>query len=451
MLTFKIQLVTVWQEVDMNYNEAMAYIKEIGKYGSVLGLKSIKKLLELMGNPEKQLKAVHVAGTNGKGSTSAFLQSILVESGYKVGRYSSPAVFEYREIIRINDDFIDKQQSADIISFIKEKCDYMVSMGMPHPTPFEIETAEAFEYFKRNKCDIVIIECGMGGESDATNVFDTVLCSIITTISLDHTKFLGNSIKEITNIKSGIIKEDCPVVIAQQSDEAVNTSVEKAKLKNAHFTVCGVAENVYEKKLITYYSYKASNKKVYNIQLNLLGTYQIKNSITAIEAAVALEKQGFKIETNILAGINKTKWPGRLEIINTRPLFVIDGAHNPGAVCELENSIDLYFTNKRITFIMGVLADKDFRTETETIAKKAEKIITVMPNNDRALSAEKLEETVKLYNENVSSANNIENAVRRALDSVYNNESDMILAFGSLSYLGELKSVLNRVKAERRD
>lgn len=435
----------------MNYKQALSYMDTISKYGSVLGLDSIKKLLECMGNPEKDLKVIHVAGTNGKGSTSAFLQSILMESGYKVGRYSSPAVFEYREIIRINDEYISEEQMADMISFVKEKCEDMVSMGLPHPTPFEVETGAAFEYFKRNHCDMVIVECGMGGESDATNVFDRVLCSIITTISLDHTKFLGNTIEDITKIKAGIIKEGCPVVIARQTDQAINTAEKIAVSKHASFIVCGSPQNIRENNFVTSYIYKASNQKCYHIKLNLLGTYQITNSITAIEAAIALEKQGFHVETNIAIGISQAKWQGRMEIISRSPLFVIDGAHNPGAVRELKSSIDLYFTNKRITFIMGVLADKDFSTEAEIIGKRAEKIITVTPENERALKAEILTETLRQHNANVTSASSIKDAVKRAFDSVYNNEADMILAFGSLSYLGELKSVLNSVKAERRD
>lgn len=435
----------------MNYKKALSYMDKISKYGSVLGLDSIKKLLKYMGNPEKELKVIHVAGTNGKGSTSAFLQSILMESGYKVGRYSSPAVFEYREIIRINDKYITEQQMADIISFVKDKCDDMVSSGLPHPTPFEVETAAAFEFFRRNNCDMVIVECGMGGESDATNVFDSVLCSIITTISLDHTKFLGNTIEDITKIKAGIIKESCPVVLSHQTNEAINTAEKIAESKHALFTVCGSPQNIKEDHFVTSYIYRASNEKDYDIRLNLLGTYQITNSITAIEAAIALEQQGFHVETNIAIGIKRAKWRGRMEVINRSPLCVIDGAHNPGAVKELKSSIDLYFTNKRITFIMGVLADKDFNTEAGIIGERAEKIITVTPGNERALKAEILAETLRRYNANVSSAKSIKEAVEKALASVYNNESDMILAFGSLSYLGELKYVLNSVKAERRD
>ena len=424
---------------EMNYKEAREYLKEISRYGSVLGLDSIKRLLKTMGNPEKKLKVVHVAGTNGKGSTCAFLQSILMEAGYKVGRYSSPAVFDDREIIRINDEYIKKDETADIITWIKEKCDYIVNCGFPHPTPFEVETAMAFSYFAVKECDIVIVECGMGGETDATNVFERVMCSIITTISLDHTKFLGETIEDITKVKAGIIKEKCPVVLSEQTN-GVENIIERICIKrDAPLTISGKGQNIRRDKLVTLYCYRAGNGKQYNVTLNLLGTYQIKNSITAIEAALTLEKQGFHVEQSIERGVEKAKWQGRLEVIHDNPYVVIDGAHNPSAVRELKSSIDLYFTNKKITFIMGVLADKDFQTEIELIGKRAVKIITVTPDNERALEAEKLAETIKKYNDNVETADDINQAVAIAFQTVCEKKADMILAFGSLSYLGDFK------------
>lgn len=176
----------------MNYTEARAYLNEANKYGSVLGLESITRLLEALGNPQNELKVVHMAGTNGKGSTLAFVQSILIEAGYQVGRYSSPAVFEYEEIIQINGSNIEKEALADIITDIKDKSEKIQECYGFHPTPFEMETAMALEYFKRKQCHIVLVECGMGGASDATNVFQKVLCSVITSISLDHTAFRGD-------------------------------------------------------------------------------------------------------------------------------------------------------------------------------------------------------------------------------------------------------------------
>ena len=459
--------------MEMNYSEAREYLKNVNKLGSILGLNTIKELLKRLGNPQNELKVVHIAGTNGKGSIMTFVQNILMESGYKVGRYCSPAVFNEREIIRINDEYISEEQSADLLTRIKEKCDSMYSEGLPHPTSFEIETAEALMFFKEQNCDIALIECGMGGETDATNVFEKVLCSVIATISLDHTQFLGSTIEEITKVKSGIIKENCPVVMSKQTVEAENVIKQVCKQKNSELIIPTEQdlENVEIDGLTTKVTYKASNNKEYILNLQALGTYQIKNAKTAVEVALVLDKaltektnicdesdknnstgmknninnSGNTIEKNIKKGIEKTVWPGRMEVISKEPLIIIDGAHNPGAVLELRKTLDLYFTNKRITFIMGVLSDKDFSKEAEIIADRAERIITITPNNSRGLDGHKLAETLVKYNHNVQVADSLKQAAEESIDTIKDNRADMILAFGSLSYLGELKQVVRLI------
>lgn len=457
----------------MNYSEAREYLKNVNKLGSILGLNTIKELLKRLGNPQNELKVVHIAGTNGKGSIMTFVQNILMESGYKVGRYCSPAVFNEREIIRINDEYISEEQSADLLTRIKEKCDSMYSEGLPHPTSFEIETAEALMFFKEQNCDIALIECGMGGETDATNVFEKVLCSVIATISLDHTQFLGSTIGEITKVKSGIIKENCPVVMSKQTGEAESVIKKVCKQNNSKLIIPTEQdfENVEIDGLTTKVTYKASNNKEYILNLQALGTYQIKNAKTAVEVALVLDKaltektnicdesdknnstgmknninnSGNTIEKNIKKGIEKTVWPGRMEVISKEPLIIIDGAHNPGAVLELRKTLDLYFTNKRITFIMGVLSDKDFSKEAEIIADRAERIITITPNNSRGLDGHKLAETLVKYNHNVQVADSLKQAAEESIDTIKENRADMILAFGSLSYLGELKQVVRLI------
>lgn len=459
--------------MEMNYSEAREYLKNVNKLGSILGLNTIKELLKRLGNPQNELKVVHIAGTNGKGSIMTFVQNILMESGYKVGRYCSPAVFNEREIIRINDEYISEEQSADLLTRIKEKCDSMYSEGLPHPTSFEIETAEALMFFKEQNCDIALIECGMGGETDATNVFEKVLCSVIATISLDHTQFLGSTIEEITKVKSGIIKENCPVVMSKQTVEAENVIKKVCKQNNSKLIIPTEQdfENVEIDGLTTKVTYKASNNKEYILNLQALGTYQIKNAKTAVEVALVLDKaltektnicdesdkknvtgmknninnSGNAIEKNIKKGIEKTVWPGRMEVISKEPLIIIDGAHNPGAVLELRKTLDLYFTNKRITFIMGVLSDKDFSKEAEIIADRAERIITITPNNSRGLDGHKLAETLVKYNHNVQVADSLKQAAEESIDTIKENRADMILAFGSLSYLGELKQVVRLI------
>lgn len=428
----------------MNYKEAREYLRQVNIYGSVLGLDTIKELLKRLGNPQKELKVVHVAGTNGKGSTITFMQWILMEAGYKVGRYSSPSVFDYREIIKVDDKSIEEDSLAEHISLIKEKCDEMVADGFAHPTPFEIETAMAFLYLKKNSCDICLIECGMGGETDATNVFDKVLCSVITSVSLDHMQFLGNTEADIAKIKSGIIKKGCPVVMADQELDVKNVVKGIAEEKEATLVIAAAPKEKIDKDCRNIFEYITTEGKKIKTSMKMLGSYQFKNAAVAVETALILETQGFDLSSYIESGLENAIWPGRMEVIKDDPLFIIDGAHNPGAVTELSHTIDLYFTNKRIAFIMGVLSDKDFNEEARIIASKATHIITVTPNNPRALDGRILRDTLSLYTEDVIVADSLEEAANSAIKMALDKKIDMIIAFGSLSYLGELKEIIQK-------
>ncbi len=423
----------------MNYIQAREYLKKVSARGSVLGLESVKRLLEYIGNPQEKLNVVHVAGTNGKGSTLAFLQNILMDAKYSVGRFSSPAVFHYREMIRINDKYIEKEELAELVTMLKEQCDVMTAKGFPHPTLFEIETAMALKYFQKKNCQIVLIECGMGGATDATNVFEQVVCSVITSISLDHMEFLGNKIEEIARQKAGIIKENCPIVMAEQSRKVERIIQEIGQEKGANVIVAHRITKYSIEEGGTKIQYPASNGVVYQTRINMPGAYQLINSAVAIEVALVLQQKGYQVENYIATGIQKTFWEGRMEIVRKDPLLVIDGAHNPGAVKELKTSLDLYFTNRRITFIMGVLADKDFTREAEIIARRAEMIITVTPDNKRALDGAHLAEVLRQYHDFVICADSVKQALQMAEQSVREKRSDMILAFGSLSYLREIK------------
>ena len=376
----------------MNYKEAKEYLESTNKYGSVLGLNTIKELLKRLDNPQDKLKVVHFAGTNGKGSTMAYLESILLCTGYSVGKYNSPVVFEERENITIDKTPISEKDMAKYIAIIKRVSEEMVSDGLSHPTRFEIETAMAFMFFAEADLDVCLIECGMGGRDDATNVFDDKLLAVITNISLDHTKELGETIEEIKENKEAIIKNNCPVVYS-----------------------------------------------------GTMGSIEEINQETAIRAADELQKQGFKLKKFVDEGIAETYWPGRMETICEEPLFIIDGAHNPGAVLKLRDYIDLHFTNKTITFIMGVLADKDFAEEANIIGKKATKIYTITPNNSRGLSASRLSDVISEYNDNVVATKSIEEAVESAVRDVQTKESDMIIAFGSLSILRDIKEAANKI------
>lgn len=428
----------------MNYSEARKFVEETTKYGSILGLETIKTLLDELGNPQDKVKIVHVAGTNGKGSVFTFVQNVLLKTGYHVGRYASPAVFEYREIIQFDGKNITEEEFAKYMANVKSACDRMVSQGKHHPTSFEVETALAYLYFSNKPCDIVLIETGMGGETDATNVEKEALCSVITSISLDHMQFLGNTVEDIAKVKAGIIKENSDVVVSNQGESIINVIESQAAVKNSKVVVANEPYNIKIDGYITSFDYVTANDKKLSVKISMMGAYQLINACTAIETLEILRSKGYDItDENIIEGMKNAKWPGRMEVVKEQPLIVIDGAHNPGAAIKLKESIEMYFTNKRIAFIMGVLADKDYSEEIKIVALLAKKIFTITPDNKRALNGEALALAVADSNKNVTFEPTLEEAVKEAENLYRNNEIDMILAFGSLSYLGDLKNIIN--------
>lgn len=390
----------------MNYKEAREYIKKASQYGIVPGLDNISKLCDKLGNPQKELDIIHIAGTNGKGSVGAFAEQILIESGKKVGRYVSPSVFDYLEQFRINAENMSEDRYAYYISRISKIADKMT----PHPTPFEMETAAAFLYFKEEQCDVVLIEVGMGGREDATNVVSKSLVSVITPISIDHMKFLGNTLEEIAYQKSGIIKNNGLVVTAKQEDCVMQVIENECREKNARLI-------------------KTDGATEYEISLS--GEYQLENA--AVAQTVCRHIDGVT-ENNIKDGLKNTVWHGRFEKICDKPEFIIDGAHNIDGAKRLKESIAKYYGNRKIVYITGVFADKAYKQIAEITASLAQKIYTITPNNPRALTAEKYAGTISEYNKNVEAVS-LDTALRLCL----NMTDCVIVAFGSLSFLGELK------------
>ncbi len=423
----------------MTYSEARDYMEHISKKGSQLGLHNIRNLLHELSDVQEQLKIVHIAGTNGKGSTSAYISSILERAGYKVGRYSSPAVFEYLEIFSINDTHITEQEYTDIMQNIQEAVYEITASGNQEPTAFEIETALAFLYFYRNNCDIVILETGMGGTFDATNIITSPLCSVITSISMDHMEFLGNTLEEIAENKAGIIKQGCPVIIAKQQAEVLKVIQKQAQQQQAKCIQTQEPESIHYDRNGTQMNYTASSGiRFENIYTKMLGTFQTENITTAIETVLYLKETGFFIyEENILEGIAETMWKGRFEQLNLHPPIYFDGGHNPGAAFRIKETIEIYFTNSKIIYIMGVLADKDYEKVLELTAPLANEIITITPENARGLDGRELAESIKKYNTSVSYAENLECAFEKAIDSA--GDDGVILVFGSLSYLAKAK------------
>lgn len=425
----------------MNYDETRAYIDSISKYGSILGLENIRELLQRVGNPQDHLRFVHVAGTNGKGSTVAFLSTILKEAGYRVGRFISPTIYEYEERFQINGENISREYLASCMTVVAKAAEQMQNEGRPHPTIFEVETAVAFLYFYKEHCDLVVLETGMGGEQDATNIIRTAELSIITSISMDHKEWLGTTLAEIARNKAGIMKENVPVITVPQPPEVMEILLTQAKKRRCPFAVLDP-----DKIRIHYSNYHLQNfdfMEEKDLFIWQGGLYQIQNACLAVRAAIALRRRGFTISKEQLRkGLEDCRWPGRFTVLGEEPIFIMDGAHNPDGVRQLTASIEKYFTNQRITYIMGVFADKDYKKMAELIAPTADKIYTITPPlPNRALPAHVLADAVKSYCNAVEPVMSLEEAVEKSLRDA-DGEHDVVVAFGSLSYLGALDRVV---------
>lgn len=434
----------------MTYEETMNYIHSTLKFGSILGLSRIEKLLDFLDNPHKKLKCIHIAGTNGKGSTTAMISEILINAGYKVGMYTSPFIEEFEERIQINRVNIPKEKLCNIMEKVKEAAERVQKESTEYPTEFEIITCAAFLYFYIEKIDYAVIEVGLGGRFDATNVINPIL-TVITSISYDHMHILGDTLSKIAYEKAGIIKEGVPLILYPQVKEAGDIINDVARNKNAEIinvdinSVHYIENEIEGKKYLQHITIKTL-KNEYDIRLALLGTHQLLNSAAAVYAVEKLKDMGLKVEKkNIVEALFSVKWKGRLEIISTNPLVLIDGAHNIDGIRKLNESIHTYFNYNRIILILGILADKQVENMVELIAKDAYRVITVAPNNDRAETAEDLCNIVKIYNKNSEWEQNYDKAYDKAV-SYYEN-GDLILVCGSLYMIGDMRKVILNKKS----
>ena len=420
----------------MTYEEARAFIDDTSKYGYILGLDTVTELLARLGNPQDDLKFVHIAGTNGKGSILAYVSTILKEAGYRVGRYISPTIFEYRERIQVNEAYIPEEAAARLAERIYRAGQEMLREGLAHPTAFEVETAMAFLYFREMNCDLVVLETGMGGLTDATNVVKTTLVAAFASISMDHMGFLGNTLEEIAKIKAGIIKPGIQVVSTVQKPRVRQVLMETCKERQASYREVQKTELLDQKVSLLEQSFTYGRRK--KLKPGILGSCQFENAAAAVEVIDALGELGYPVSEEALErGLEQTKWPGRFTVVEKHPLFIVDGAHNRDAADRLLETLNLYVPKKRKIFIIGVLKDKEYDYMMSRLAPEAERIVTVMtPDNQRALPAEKLAEAVRPYNPHVEAAESIPEAVEKAKG--YAGGDGMVLAFGSLSYLGDL-------------
>ena len=427
----------------MNYEEARVYLDNVAKYGSVLGLDAMRELLRRLGNPEKGRKIVHIAGTNGKGSVLAFLSTVLTESGYRVGRYISPTLFSYRERIQVDGEYIEKEPLARLVTRSREASEAMDRDGLRTPTAFEIETALGLLYFAEKKCDIVVLETGMGGRDDATNAIAEVMMEIFASISLDHLGVLGNDLTEIAECKADIIRKNSLVISAFQKEEAAEVLKRTAAERNAKLITVdpGQISDVkygYEEQSFSYGAEK-------NIRIHLAGAYQIENAALAWEAVQGLRSLGFRISDEAFRrGMEKTVWRGRFTCIHREPLVIMDGAHNEDAAKKLAASIETYFPGRKISYIMGVFKDKEYEKVIRITAPYAAKVTAVeTPGNPRALPKEELKKVWETFGVPVTTADTIAEAVKENITSA--EKEEIILVFGSLSFLGEAEKAVKEL------
>lgn len=426
----------------MNFEDALKYISDISRYGSVLGLENMHMLMDMLGNPQNELEIIHIAGTNGKGSTGAFLNSILMEAGYSVGRYISPAVMDYREKFQINREYISEDEFTLCLEKVKKCADEIWEKNKIHVTVFEVETALAFYWFYMKKCDVVLLEVGMGGKLDATNIINKSLLSIITSVSFDHMNFLGDTLYDIAKEKSGIIKENGSVLTSNQNEDVLKAISETCREKNAELIhISDDFKNIHFDGKYQHFSVDEYG----DFQLRMLGKFQIENAYIAIKACEFLiNKKEFNISAqNIKNGIFNAKWAGRFDIISETPKFIVDGAHNTDAVKRLMENLGFYFSDKNFIYIMGVFKDKEYKKMIELSASKARKIYAVTIDNPRGLDNEILKHETEKYNKNVHAVT-LDDAVKNSMQEADSN--DVIIAFGSLSYLGDTISYVNNYK-----
>lgn len=424
----------------MTYEDAAEFADSTKKYGSILGLESIRNLMQELGNVQEQLHIIHVAGTNGKGSVCAFLSAALTEAGYRVGRYNSPAVFERREVFRIGETMISKEEYAAVFERVQTACEVLTKRGCPHPTVFEVETAAAFLWFYEKKCDLVLLETGMGGETDATNLITHPVCSVLTSIGMDHMQYLGNTIEEIAKVKAGIIKKRCPVVALKQGDSVCEVIKNKAEECGSRCVLVEVPQYMQEAPI---WGTTLQDAHYGPVHTTLGGVWQRENLSLALAVLKLLEESGYLITKEaVQSGIAKTIWHGRYEVLQIEPLFIIDGAHNPIAAKRLKETIEKDFTNREIIYIIGVLADKEHEKMLRLLLPGAKAVFTVTPDSPRALDGESLAKEARKYADNIWYVPDIGKAVKMAKETA--KESDVILAVGSLSYLKEVKKALGQ-------
>ncbi len=421
----------------MTEQEAIAYIENQGWSTTRLGLERTQALLAALGDPQKKLKFVHVAGSNGKGSTCAMLDSILRAAGYRTGLYTSPYIQEFCERMQVNGQNIPSEALAEIIERVKAIADAMED----HPSQFELVTAIAMVWFLREQCDIVVLEVGMGGTLDSTNVIDAPEVAVITNIGLEHTEYLGNTIEEIAHTKAGIIKPGCSAVCYDGPTGAVQVIREVCREKDVPLTVVNFKDI---QPLVYSLDGQRFRWRGVELVLPLLGGHQLHNAATALETVESLRDRGWNISGDaVREGLRAVQWPARLEVLNRALLFILDGGHNPQCTQALADSLKELLPGRKVVFLLGVLADKDYGAMVDLLEPFAREFICLTPLSDRALPAEEFAKYLSGRELTATACSGVPEGIRAALTAA--GEDGVVVAFGSLYLAGAVRSQIKSV------
>jgi folylpolyglutamate synthase/dihydrofolate synthase len=420
------------------FDEAMQYVNTISASGSVLGLDTIRNLMEVLGNPQDELKIIHIAGTNGKGSVLAFSSSILMSSGYKVGTFSSPCVMGYLEKFRINGKWMEEDEFVFYLNKVRRACEVLKRNGKSLPTVFEFETAAAFLYFKENECDYVVLETGLGGDLDSTNIVSSPMVCAFASVSMDHMGVLGNTLPQIAVKKAGIIKPGCDVIAGWQKAEVLEVIKAKCSEKGSFLKTMGslnVAESDIEKQVFDYDTGKDSFR---GFEIHMAGKHQCENACTAIEIALSVQRRAGRkriTKETIRKGLAAAAWPGRLEIVCTDPLVIIDGAHNEDAAYRLSLALEEYFSGTDIFAAIGVFKDKEYTRIAKILSPHLKKVYTFeLPDRERTLDSGTLRAVFEKEGIHARECAPFEAVKRAAEDAAMCGGAALIT--GSLSFLG---------------
>lgn len=408
-----------------NYDKALEYLKTASLRGSKLGLERIVRLLALMEDPQDQIKAVHISGTNGKGSFGAMLGSVLKTAGYITGSFSSPAITEVTDSFRINGSEISREDFGDLICSLAPLCESMDDK----PTEFEVLTAAAYKLFAEKNCDIALVECGMGGDLDSTNVLHAPLLSVITNVQKDHCSFLGNTTEEIARHKSGIIRPGCPVLFGgsdPKADKVIIDAAEKAGSELYRTDLSRISDvSCFVEGME--FSFEGFGR----LRICLPGTYQLYNAANVLTAIEILRKRGLDItDSDVRAGLENAKWHGRFEVLSRDPLVIFDGSHNPDGIRYAADSIRLY-SEKKIALLIGVMADKEYCLYADMLGNLTDKAFTVKPDNPRALDSSLLADSFTAKGIRTAAFTDLEEGVREAYEYARRHDIPLI-ALGSL-------------------